>query len=82
MAEESLLPRKDLPAGSAASATDTHAQSSRRCWTARERSDLFSEELQPPACLVPAVRKPCPLGAPPSLGDSALRFRHAVPWAL
>lgn len=53
MAEESLLLRKELPAWSAAKATDTHAQSSRRYRAARERPDLASEELQHPACLAP-----------------------------
>lgn len=48
MAEESFLPRKELPARSAANATDAHAQSSRRFWAFRERPDLASEELQSP----------------------------------
>lgn len=55
MAEEPLLPRKELPARSAANATDTHAQSSRRHWAAGERPDLTFEELQYPTCLAPEL---------------------------
>lgn len=48
MAEESLLPRKELPDRSAANATETHAQSGLQYRTARERPDLAFEELQYP----------------------------------
>lgn len=67
MAEESLLPRKELPAGSAVNATDTHAQSSRRYKASRERPDLASKELQPPACLAHEYYAPGSFGAPPNL---------------
>lgn len=55
MAEESFPPRKELPARSAANATDTHAQSSRRFWASREPPDLASEELQSPAFFAPGL---------------------------
>ena len=82
MAEESLLPRKELPAWSAANATDTHAQSSRRYRAARERPDLASEELQHPACLAPELE--IQAASEPRLfqGTGASRFRRTVPWAL
>lgn len=81
MAEESLLPRKELPAGSAASATDTRAQSSRRHRASRERPDLASKELQPPACFAPEINAPGRFRAPPNLRGGR-HVENIVPWAL